>query len=89
MEFRQPDSSGALCFRGDKEEALENHFLTLGDCCHVQQVRANVISLISKNKKKIYLFFLLPKTLKMEKEERKRETERERPLLTPLKEEEI
>lgn len=71
--------------RGDdeEEEALENRFLILGDCSHVQQVRANVISLVSKNKKMDILFFLLPKALKMEKEKRKRETERERPRLTP------
>lgn len=45
--------------RGDdeEEEALENHFLILGDCSHVQQVRANVISLVSKNKKMDILFF--------------------------------
>lgn len=56
--------------------------LILGDRRHVQQVSGECHFLNEREQERGYLFFLL-KALKME-----RETERERPLLTALKEEE-
>lgn len=57
LEFRQPDSPGALCLRGDaeEEEAREDGFLVLGDCRHVLQVRGECHFLNKQEQENEYL----------------------------------